>query len=329
MNIKEISLSGIKEVFRGLGDKLPKVPRLPLIIGAALVILALAAGGAYWFFFMGDDTVAASKYAETVYSNVFTQWNTQKLMENIGPTYLAKLAKPGEKDKLMQLFKAGSEGLGKLKKHTVVSAKQGKDATGAFVEFSAKDSFEKGDANIRLRVFGKDGKWKVSDLQITSTVLTASWQPGAPVAAKPANEALPKGGIDNKSKEVKPEEKKTVDVPVVAYEYNAKGRRDPFVPLIVKAEPEKKKGLKPIENYAVTEFKLVAILWNSAGYYAVITLPDGKSYTVREGMTLGLYGGKVYKMKADSVIIREQIKDYRGVPASKDTILKLRKEEGE
>jgi len=56
-------------------------------------------------------------------------------------------------------------------------------------------------------------------------------------------------------------------------------------------------------------------------------MPDTKSYTIRKGMTLGLNNGKVIDITKDSVFIREQIKDYKGQTKSKDTILKLRKEE--
>jgi len=44
---------------------------------------------------------------------------------------------------------------------------------------------------------------------------------------------------------------------------------------------------------------------------------------------LGLYGGRVHEITKDSVIITEQIKDYKGQLKTKDTILKLRKEEEE
>ncbi|MDI6800659.1 MAG: pilus assembly protein PilP [Thermodesulfovibrionales bacterium] len=113
----------------------------------------------------------------------------------------------------------------------------------------------------------------------------------------------------------------------VTYEYSAKGRRDPFKTLIQKPEMNIKKGLIPIESYEVTDFKLIAIMWNKIGYYAVITLPDGKSYTIKEGVRLGLHGGKVQKITKDSVIVKENIKDYRGVLRTKDTILKLRRED--
>lgn len=112
-----------------------------------------------------------------------------------------------------------------------------------------------------------------------------------------------------------------------AYEYTVAGRRDPFAPLVVKADTDKRKGAPPIENYEIAEFRLIAVLWGKEGYYGVITLPDGKSYTIREGTKLGLHKGKVFRITRDAVVIREQVKDYSGVVSAKDTVLKLRREE--
>lgn len=113
------------------------------------------------------------------------------------------------------------------------------------------------------------------------------------------------------------------------YVYDPKGRRDPFMSLVQVSKPkaQRKKGASPIETFDVDEIKLIAIAWDSNQYYALITMPDSKSYTIRKGMTLGLNNGKVIDITRDSVFIREQIKDYKGQPKSKDTILKLRKEE--
>jgi Tfp pilus assembly protein PilP len=112
------------------------------------------------------------------------------------------------------------------------------------------------------------------------------------------------------------------------YVYDAKGRRDPFMSLVTvaKQRPSVKKNANPVENYDVSEIKLSAIVWDKKQYYALITLPDNKSYTIKKGMTLGLYGGKVQDITSDSVLIREQIRDYRGQLKTKDTLLKLRNE---
>ena len=112
------------------------------------------------------------------------------------------------------------------------------------------------------------------------------------------------------------------------YTYDAKGRRDPFMSLIVdiKEKPRMKKRANPIENFDVDEIKLIAVAWEKNNHYAMITLPDGKSYTIKKGMTLGLHGGRVEEITQQTVKINEKVKDYRGQTITKDTILKLRQE---
>jgi type IV pilus assembly protein PilP len=123
-------------------------------------------------------------------------------------------------------------------------------------------------------------------------------------------------------------QKEEIKVEKEVYAYEPRGRRDPFVSLtdVMKAKPTKKKGSSPIEGFDVEEIKLIAIAWDSQQYFALVTLPDNKSYTIKRGMTLGLYDGKVREITRDTVIITEQVKDYKGQLKTKDTILKLRKE---
>jgi Tfp pilus assembly protein PilP len=115
------------------------------------------------------------------------------------------------------------------------------------------------------------------------------------------------------------------------YRYDAKGRRDPFLSLVAltKQKPSRKKGATPFESYDIDEVQLLAIAKANNKYYALIQLPDRKSYTIKEGMSLGLQGGKVEKITKDSVFIREFVKDYRGDIKPRDSILKLHKGEGE
>ncbi len=131
--------------------------------------------------------------------------------------------------------------------------------------------------------------------------------------------------------EVKKEDKR---VESETYAYDPKGRRDPFLSIIEASKKEreaekKKKGLRPAEAYDVSEIKVIAIARDRDRYYAMIQLPDKKYFTIREGMALGVYGGKVIRINAESVLIREYVKNYKGEIQPKDTILKLRKEEGE
>ncbi|HUO76503.1 MAG TPA: pilus assembly protein PilP [Thermodesulfovibrionales bacterium] len=129
----------------------------------------------------------------------------------------------------------------------------------------------------------------------------------------------------------KPEEKK---VEAEAYSYSPQGRRDPFLSIIEASKKEqesekKKRSLRPSEMYDVTEIRVIAIAKDKNRSYAMVQLPDKKYFTVKEGMTLGLNNGKVISIDAGSVMVREYIKNYKGEIQSKDTTLRLRKEEGE
>jgi type IV pilus assembly protein PilP len=114
-----------------------------------------------------------------------------------------------------------------------------------------------------------------------------------------------------------------------AYQYDAKGKRDPFLSLVAKAaqKPVKKKGASPFESYEIDEVELLAVASDKQKSYALILLPDKKTYTITEGMTLGMQGGKVQKITRDSVHIKEFVKDYRGDIKPRDVILKLHKGE--
>jgi Tfp pilus assembly protein PilP len=113
------------------------------------------------------------------------------------------------------------------------------------------------------------------------------------------------------------------------YEYDAKGKRDPFLSLVAKErlKPIKKKGVSPFESHEIDEMELLAIASDKNKSYALIMLPDKKTYTITEGMTLGMQGGKVQKITKDAVYIREFVKDYRGDLKPRDAILKLHKGE--
>lgn len=119
-----------------------------------------------------------------------------------------------------------------------------------------------------------------------------------------------------------------------SYIYDPKGRRDPFLSIIEAAKKDrdvekKKKGLKPSEAYEVGEIKVIAIASDRKNRYAMVQFPDNKYFTVREGTTLGRFGGKVVNISPEGIVVREYVKNYRGETQAKDTQLKLRKEEGE
>jgi Tfp pilus assembly protein PilP len=111
------------------------------------------------------------------------------------------------------------------------------------------------------------------------------------------------------------------------YEYTGASRRDPFTSLILKKSAGKVKGRTPLESYETTEMKLIAIMWANNKYYAVVSLPDSKSYTVYAGLKVGMNAGVIKKITKDTMIIADRIKDVRGRFSPKERVLKLRTEE--
>ena len=148
-----------------------------------------------------------------------------------------------------------------------------------------------------------------------------------PVVKKPMAAKVKPSAVQQEQKA--PEETKKVEHEAI--NYDAKGKRDPFLSLveIIKQKPIKKRGASPFESYDIDEIRLLAIAWDKDGYYALIRLPNKKNYTITEGMTLGLQGGKVIKITPNSIVIREYTKDYRGNMKPRDAILKLHKGEEE
>lgn len=142
--------------------------------------------------------------------------------------------------------------------------------------------------------------------------------PKAP-QAKAAQPSTPQEGVEVKAPKVEEE----------VHIYDKTGRRDPFISLVIKAQELPKKGQTPLESYDVSAIKVIGIVLSDKGYYAEVVLPDGKAYTVRENMTIGLHDGKIQKITKDSLSVKENIKDYKGEIKSKQTNLKLREGEEE
>lgn len=113
-------------------------------------------------------------------------------------------------------------------------------------------------------------------------------------------------------------------------EYTAAGRRDPFASIISLARKKmsvEKKSTNPIENFDVTDFKLLGVIYDGKKYYASVVLPDNKAYTLTKGMKVGIHGGNIMDITSDKLVIREYITDFMGKKEPKYTEIKLRTEE--
>ena len=116
------------------------------------------------------------------------------------------------------------------------------------------------------------------------------------------------------------------------YVYEAKGRRDPFRPLIAprvtEAKSRPKTGLAALE---VNELKLAGIVWEKRGYFALVEAPNGAGYVLRLNDIVG-GGARVSKITPEAVTFEVGL-EMRGGPTpsqparTRAVELRLRKEE--
>lgn len=133
------------------------------------------------------------------------------------------------------------------------------------------------------------------------------------------------------AEEVPPQPKQKNDT-IKPYDYEGQGRPDPFVSLIVKTagpDADTDKCRNPLLCSDITQFNLIAIVSDeqTQEHFALVILPDGKNYTLRKGMKIGMRGGTIDEITLEGMIVTEITKDFRGNKQLNKTPIKLRKEE--
>ncbi|OPX18607.1 hypothetical protein BXT86_00305 [candidate division WOR-3 bacterium 4484_100] len=86
--------------------------------------------------------------------------------------------------------------------------------------------------------------------------------------------------------------------PVEKWHYTAKGRRDPFVPLV---GTELSQGGKT-SHLSVENLTLIGILWGDKGYYALVKDGLNNGYILRRGDRVA--GGKVAEINRRAIIFQ-------------------------
>lgn len=101
---------------------------------------------------------------------------------------------------------------------------------------------------------------------------------------------------------------------IESYRYNPAGKVDPFKPL-VKAETVKKQAssapLTPLQQYHVSELKLVGIAGTGNKRVAMIVDKKGRSYVVVQGTPIGPSNGRVAKILEDQIVIEEKVPESK------------------
>ncbi len=117
--------------------------------------------------------------------------------------------------------------------------------------------------------------------------------------------------------------------PAPVYAYEAKGRPDPFKPLIMpRVEKPKvpKKIVKETDALSVNELKLAGIVWDRRGYFALVEAPNGRGYVLRVNDTIG-EDTKVTKITPDTVTFEIKMETPLPQARTRQVELTLKKEE--
>jgi type IV pilus assembly protein PilP len=114
------------------------------------------------------------------------------------------------------------------------------------------------------------------------------------------------------------------------YIYTPVGKRDPFKSAYkdTSGKPRELEGpVGPLQRFEIDQLKLVAVISGISQPRAMITLPDGKGYTVKIGTRIGKNYGRVVRIKTSEVIIAEDYRDWNGRKVTNYIHMTLRKDE--
>jgi type IV pilus assembly protein PilP len=121
--------------------------------------------------------------------------------------------------------------------------------------------------------------------------------------------------------------------------YDPADRFDPFEPLFkespqipvstAKDARQKRSPQTPLEQVALSQLKLSAIIRAPSGNRALVEDATGKGYVVGKGTYMGLNAGQVVRIERDRLIVEEEVESLLGELTVQTTELKLLKPAGE
>ena len=111
--------------------------------------------------------------------------------------------------------------------------------------------------------------------------------------------------------------------------YDPAGRRDPFAPVLSQLAPgQSDPTLPPLQRVNLTDMNLIAIIWGSYGYTAMVQTPDGNGYSVRKGTRVGPNAGVVSAVTEKGIIVQERFTDVYGRKQEREYVKLLHPKEG-
>lgn len=119
------------------------------------------------------------------------------------------------------------------------------------------------------------------------------------------------------------------DEGVVSIGYDPAGRRDPFAPVIQDLQPGRlDENLPPLQRVGLTELNLIAIVWGTHGYTAMVQTPEGHGYSIRRGTRIGQNNGVVSAITERGIIVQERFTDVYGRKQEREFVKLLHPKEG-
>ena len=186
-----------------------------------------------------------------------------------------------------------------------------------------------GEMRVAMALFGGDDQKPVTlppkpptpkpQTPPPATPVTPAPVGGAKESPKPPDAAVPPSTASAASP--------TAEVLGDGYSYDPKSRRDPFHALTKAIKKEMILDVPPLQRYQLSDVKILGIVWGGYGYYGLIQTPDGKGYTVKEGMLMGTNNGVIKAITDKAIIVSEPTIDFTGKKIEKEVELLLRPKE--
>jgi Tfp pilus assembly protein PilP len=108
--------------------------------------------------------------------------------------------------------------------------------------------------------------------------------------------------------------------------YDASGKRDPFRSFVLDRLKELANRTKgPLEQFDVTQLTLHGVVWETNRPRALVADPSGQVYIVREGDPIGTNQGSVVSIDDNLMKVRETYVDHMGEPTTKETDMRVRR----
>jgi len=108
--------------------------------------------------------------------------------------------------------------------------------------------------------------------------------------------------------------------------YDAKNKRDPFRSFVLDRLKELEAQAKgPLEQFDLSQLTLQGVVWQAARARGLVADPSGQVYIVREGDPIGTNQGSVVRIDDNLMLVRETYIDTMGEPTTKETEMRVRR----